>query len=362
LRLIEIDLKKLTHNYNFLRSQLDPKVKMIGVVKANAYGSSINIIAHKLVELGIEALAVAYVDEGIVLKKAGIEVPVLVFYPQVHNFKKVIEYQLEPALYSKRSWLNFKKLVKETQNLDYPVHIKYNTGLNRIGFNPSEIEWVIKEIKENIFHVKSVYSHLAYSEATRPDQKTNFQIELFQKIIDTHNKNSKEKIDFHLLNTSGIFNYPNLHLDYVRTGIGLYGFANQTQWNKKLKPLAVLKTTITQIHNVNKGETVGYNFGWTAKNDTKIAVLPIGHADGISRYYGHGKGWVLINGKKAHMVGNICMDMTMVEIGKINCDEGNEVIIFGTQSRADDLAEESGTISYELLSGLGSRISRKVIQ
>ena len=138
MRLIEIDLKKLTHNYNFLRSQLDPKVKMIGVVKANAYGSSINIIAHKLVELGIEALAVAYVDEGIVLKKAGIEVPVLVFYPQVHNFKKVIEYQLEPALYSKRSWLNFKKLVKETQNLDYPVHIKYNTPELLEGFSSSD--------------------------------------------------------------------------------------------------------------------------------------------------------------------------------------------------------------------------------
>ena len=129
-------------------------------------------------------------------KKAGIEVPVLVFYPQVHNFKKVIEYQLEPALYSKRSWLNFKKLVKESQNLDYPVHIKYNTGLNRIGFNPSEIEWVIKEIKENIFHVKSIYSHLGASEATRPDQKTNFQIELFQKNNHTHKKTRKKKLIF----------------------------------------------------------------------------------------------------------------------------------------------------------------------
>ncbi len=335
---------------------------MIGVVKANAYGSAIDVIANKLVSLGIDALAVAYANEGIILRRAGIQVPVIVFYPQVHNFKKIIQQQLEPALYSKRSWLEFIRIVKETQNSNYPIHIKYNTGLNRIGFNPNDIDWIIAELKNSPIQLKSIYSHLGASEAKRPDQKTDSQIDLFEEIIIKHQKNTTEKIDFHLLNTSGIFNYPNYHLDWVRTGIGLYGFANQLDWNQKLKPIATLKTTITQIHKIRKGVTVGYNCGWTASNDTKIAVIPLGHADGIARHYGHGKGWVLINGKKAPMVGNICMDMTMVEIGQIKCKEGSEVIVFGAKGRADNLAEDSGTISYELLSGLSSRITRKVVE
>tara|TARA_B100001057_G_scaffold411406_1_gene427021 strand:- start:1259 stop:2347 length:1089 start_codon:yes stop_codon:yes gene_type:complete len=359
---LEIDLKKLTHNYKSIRNLLEPRVKMIGVVKANAYGSAIDLIANKLVALGVDALAVAYTNEGAALRKAGIKVPIIIFYPQVHNFKNIIEQKLEPALYSKRSWVEFKKLLKESQSSNYPVHVKYNTGLNRIGFDPKEIDWVIAELKHSPIKLKSIYSHLGATEANRPDQKTNSQIELFKEIISKHKKNTTEKIDFHLLNTSGIFNYPDFHLDWVRTGIGLYGFANHSDWNKKLKPIASLKTTITQIHKISKGVTVGYNCGWTALNDTKIAVIPLGHADGIARHYGHKKGWVLINGKKAPMVGNICMDMTMVEIGEINCEEGDEVVVFGGPGRADLLAEDLGTISYELLSGLGSRITRKVIE
>jgi len=335
---------------------------MIGVVKANAYGSAIDIIANKLVSLGIDALAVAYTNEGVALRRAGIQVPIIVFYPQFQNFKEIIEQKLEPALYSKRSWLEFIRIIKETRNSDYPIHVKYNTGLNRIGFNPNDIDWVIVKLKHSPVQLKSIYTHLGASEARRPDRKTDSQIGLFEEIILKHKKNTIEKIDFHLLNTSGIFNYPDFHLDWVRTGIGLYGFANQLDWNKKLKPIASLKTTITQIHKISKGATVGYNCGWTAPNDTKIAVIPIGHADGIARHYGNGKGWVSINGKKAPMVGNICMDMTMVEIGQIKCKEGSEVIVFGPQGRADDLAEDSGTISYELLSGLSSRILRKVVE
>lgn len=361
MSLLEIDLKKLSYNYHSLRGLINPKTKMIGVVKANAYGSALEVVAQKLVALGIEALAVAYADEGILLRKKGVNIPILVFYPQVQNFKKIIEYDLEPALYNRRSWLEFKKIVVETKQTHYPIHIKYNTGLNRLGFNFQETEWLIEEIKNSPFQVKSIYSHLAASEEERPHKQTDSQTELFKEIIEKHRKHSKA-IDFHLLNTSGIFNYPDFHLDWVRTGIGLYGFANQVDWNKKLEPIARLTTTITQIHKISKGETVGYNCGWTAPDDTKIALLPLGHADGIARHYGHRKGWVLINGTKAPMVGNICMDMTMVEIGEIPCKEGDQVIVFGNKARADDLAEDAGTISYELLSGLSSRISRKVIE
>ena len=361
MSLLEIDLKKLAHNYQCIKGLLGPKAKMIGVVKANAYGSALNEVAHKLEALGIEALAVAYTDEGIALRKSGIKIPILVFYPQVDNFRRIIENQLEPALYSKRSWLTFKKLTLEIQKSNYPVHIKYNTGLNRIGFSPEDIDWVIEEINDCNVWVKSIYSHLGATEAKRPDELTDRQIQLFKEIIEKHRAESQKKTDFHLLNTSGIFNYPEYHLDWVRTGIGLYGYANNPEWNKKLEPIAQLKTTITQIHKIKAGETVGYNCGWTAPSDTKIAVLPLGHADGIARHYGHKKGWVIVNGKKALMVGNICMDMIMVEIGEIPCEEGDSVTVFGTAARADDLAEDAGTISYELLSGLGQRIIRKII-
>ena len=167
-----------------------------------------------------------------------------------------------------------------------------------------------------------------------------------------HNRSSKQKPEYHLLNTSGVFNYPECHLDWVRVGIGLYGFANHPRWNETLQPIAQLKTKITQIHEIKSGETVGYNCGWRATKKTRIAVLPIGHADGFSRQYGHGKGWVLVNGKKAYVVGNVCMDMVMVDIGDIPCNEESEVVVIGSGIRADDLAENAGTISYELLSSL----------
>ena len=362
LNFIEIDLKKLEHNYHAIRSLLNPETKMIGVVKANAYGNEVNSIAEKLVTLGIDALAVAYTEEGIQLRNQGIKARILVFYPQIENFKLLISADLEPALYSKKSWLAFEKNILDQKKTNYPVHIKYNTGLNRIGFNPADSEWVINEIKKDTFKIKSVYSHLGASEENRPNEFSQKQLALFDEIMIHHKKNSKSETDFHLLNTSGIFNYPELHLDWVRCGIGLYGFANQPQWNQKLKPIGKLISTITQIHSIKSGETVGYNCGWTAHENTRIAVLPLGHADGIARHYGQGNGWVSIHGEKAPIVGNICMDMIMVEIKNLPCQEGDEVEIFGTVNTAEAFAEKGNTISYELLSGLGKRIERRILK
>lgn len=360
MTLLEIDLKKLEYNYHSLRKRLNPQTKMIGVVKANAYGSISGSIANKLVELGLEVLAVAYTLEGIQLRQSGIKLPILVFYPQIENFKDIILHNLEPSLYSIRSWEKFVALARAERKSNYPIHIKYNSGLNRIGFRPEKVDWVLKALKNSPFELKSVYSHLAQSESPYPDVVTKQQISVFKQIMQKHNEASEQRPDYHLLNTSGVFNYPQYHLDWVRIGIGLYGFANHLQWNKSLQPIAQLKTSITQIHDIKSGETVGYNSGWKTTKNTRIAVLPIGHADGFSRQYGHGKGWVLINGQNAPVVGNVCMDMVMVEIGDINCREGSEVIIIGAKLRADDLAEKAGTISYELLSGLGNRIPRSL--
>jgi len=358
LTLLEIDLNKLEHNYSSLRKRLNQHSKMIGVVKANAYGSLSGLIAKKLVDLGVEALAVAYTQEALELREDGIEIPLIVFYPQVGSFRDIILNNIEPVLYSKRSWEKFKEVLSEEKKMPYPIHIKYNTGLNRIGFHPDEAVWVLEQLEDFSFNVKSVYSHLAQTEAPKPNEKTENQIFLFEQIMAKHIQASSQRPEFHLLNTSGVFNYPKYHLDWVRIGIGLYGFANQPEWNKTLQPIAQLKTKITQIHQITSGETVGYNCGWKAPKNSRIAVLPIGHADGFSRQYGHGKGWVMINGEKAHIVGNICMDMLMVDIGDIPCNEGSEVVILGAGIRADELAENAGTISYELLTALGNRIPR----
>ena len=358
MTLLEIDLKKLEHNYHALRKRLNPNTKMIGVIKANAYGAAGGAIAEKLVELGTEALAVAYTEEGIQLRKLGIKAPLLVFYPQEERFKDIIRHELEPVIYSKRSWKKFKAAVKEEKKSAYPIHIKYNTGLNRVGFHPDEGDWVLEELKTSFFKVKSIYTHLGQTEAPKPDEQTESQISLFEQIMQKHNRVAKQKPEYHLLNTSGLFNYPEYHLDWVRIGIGLYGFANRRQWNETLQPIAQLKTKITQIHEIKAGETVGYNCGWKATKNTRIAVLPLGHADGFSRQYGHGKGWVMVNGQKAYVVGNVCMDMIMVDIRDIPCSEKSEVVVIGAGARADELAENAGTISYELLSTLGNRISR----
>jgi alanine racemase len=358
LTLLEIDLNKLEHNYSSLRKRLNQHSKMIGVVKANAYGSLSGLIAKKLVDLGVEALAVAYTQEALELREDGIEIPLIVFYPQVGSFRDIILNNIEPVLYSKRSWEKFKEVLSEEKKMPYPIHIKYNTGLNRIGFHPDEAVWVLEQLEDSSFNVKSVYSHLAQTEAPKPNEKTENQIFLFEQIMAKHIQASSQRPEFHLLNTSGVFNYPKYHLDWVRIGIGLYGFANHPEWNKTLQPIAQLKTKITQIHQITSGETVGYNCGWKAPKNSRIAVLPIGHADGFSRQYGHGKGWVMINGEKAHIVGNICMDMLMVDISEIPCNEGSVVEILGSEIRADELAENAGTISYELITALGNRIPR----
>ena len=217
---------------------------------------------------------------------------------------------------------------------------------------------MLEQIKKSSFQVKSVYTHLGQTEAPKPNPETESQISLFEQIMQNHNHVSNQKPDYHLLNTSGVFNYPDYHLDWVRIGLGLYGFANHPEWNDTLRPIAQLKTKITQIHQIKSGETVGYNCGWKATKNTRIAVLPLGHADGFSRQYGHGKGWVMVNGQKAHVVGNVCMDMIMVDIGDIPCNEESEVVVIGKGIRADELAENAGTISYELLAALGNRIPR----
>lgn len=348
----------LTHNYKHIKSLLKSSTALIGVVKANAYGSEAIAIAQHLEKLGIDQLAVAYTAEGVSLKKVGVQCPIMVFYPKYDELETLLEYDLEPVAYSFRILDRLNQLALKTQTTPHPLHLKFNTGLNRLGFLTSEVSKVFSKINPKAFAIKSIYSHLAASEEPRPSAICEAQLAQFSHLKSECQKRLSSSAQFHLLNSSGIFNYPEYHFDAVRCGLALYGFANHPDWDAKLKPIARLTSCILQIHNVAKGASVGYNSGWVAPKAARIATLPLGHADGISRYFGQGRVAVSINGKKAPIVGNVCMDMVMVDVSDIDCVEGDEVEFFGKGNSAQNVAEHGGTIVYELLSNVGPRVER----
>ncbi len=359
---LEINLNYLKDNFEFLKSKTATKTKFLAVVKAFAYGSDAETIAKHLQSLNVDYFAVAYVSEGIKLREAGIETPILVLHPQTVNFKSLIEHCLEPNLYSFRVLNDFITLASDLKLKNYPIHIKFNTGLNRLGFNPNDVNKIIEITnKNNAISVKSIFSHLAASEDLNEKEFTKNQISSFKNIKTKFDSLSIHKPFAHLCNTSGLLNYPKAHFDMVRVGIGLYGFGNSTFINKNLKPIASLKSIISQIHYIKKGETIGYNRAFIAEKNTTIAVIPLGHADGISRQYGNGKGFVFINNKKAFIIGNVCMDIIMVDVTNIECKETDEVIVFNEQYKASILANSVDTISYEIITAISNRIKRKII-
>ena len=356
---LEIDLSALTHNFNYLKSKLQPKTKFLAVVKAFAYGSDSVEIAKHLQKLEVDYFAVAYTKEGVALRDAGITTPILVLHPQAVSFKTLIDRCLEPSIYSAAILNEFIATAEAQSQKNYPVHIKFNTGLNRLGFEENDIETIISKLESTTsIKITSIFSHLAASEDLNELDFTKLQIENFKNIADKFEAQSGFKPWLHLCNTSGILNYPEAHLDMVRSGIGLYGYGNCDAEDKNLKPIASLKSIISQIHTINEGDTVGYNRAHTSKVAERSATIPIGHADGISRIYGNGKGYVFINDQKAPIIGNVCMDMIMVNVTKIDCKEGDEVIIFNSDHKVSELAESAGTISYEILTALSQRIQR----
>ena len=356
---LEINLNHLEHNYNYLRSKLHTKTKFLGVVKAFAYGSDTVKIAQKLEKLGADYLAVAYVNEGIQLRDAGIRIPILVLHPQPINFSKIIERCLEPSLYSPKILREFLEVAKTEKQKDYPIHIKFNTGLNRLGFSENDVDHIIDYLKEKQeIKVTSIFSHLAASEDLDEKEFTKKQLNTFGDIA-TRLGDKLGYMPFkHVLNTSGIINYPEAQYEMVRSGIGLYGYGNDSKVDAKLKPVATLKTVISQIHKIEPGETVGYNRAFASEGYQLTATLPLGHADGIGRIYGNGKTYVTVNGQKALIIGNVCMDMIMIDVTDITCKEGDEVVIFGEYPSAHEFSISAKTISYELLTGISQRVQR----
>ena len=360
---LEINLKALSHNFKYLKSKLTNNQKFLAVVKAFAYGTDAVIVAKHLEALKVDYLAVAYTSEGIALRDQGITTPILVLHPQPSNFNQLIERCLEPNLYSARVLKAFIKAAEKANVIDYPVHIKFNTGLNRLGFWENDVDYIINKLTETkTIRVASIFSHLAASEDLNEKPFTTNQIDSFKATALEFAKKLKYQPVWHICNTSGILNYPEAHFDMVRSGIGLYGFGNSDKENKNLIPIASLRSVISQIHLVEKGESIGYNRAYTSDGYKKIATIPIGHADGLGRQYGNGNGFVWIQNMKAPIVGNVCMDMIMVDITHISCNEGDEVIVFDPTYSAETLAETTGTISYELITSISQRIKRSVIK
>lgn len=358
---LEIDLNALKHNLEYIKSKLDKNTKILAVVKAFGYGTDACEVAKYLEKLKVDYFAVAYTKEGIALRNVGIKTPILVLHPQPINFEILIDNCLEPNLYNKRVLNEFIEIAKKKSKKNYPVHLKFNTGLNRLGFSKKDVDYITDKISEvDQLKVVSLFSHLVASEDINETEFTLSQIKSFKTIAKAFEKNLGYRPLLHMLNTSGILNYPESQFDMVRCGIGLYGFGNDKEYTKHLKLVPALKSVISQIHLVKPNEFVGYNRAFKATKVTKTATIPIGHADGIHRASGNGKGYVTINGKKAPIIGNVCMDMLMVDITNIECNEGDEVIIFDDQKSLIDLAKSINSISYEVLTAISQRVKRVV--
>jgi alanine racemase len=361
--IFEVNMNALANNYYYFRSLVNPNVKLMGMVKANGYGIGAVEVAVCLANCGIEALAVAYADEGVQLREAGISLPILVLEPNVTDFAPLFKHRLEPELFSIRSFKAFAKAAKEfNSEKTFKAHLKLDTGMNRLGFKPSETSELIELLKENSnIEITSIFTHFAASEDESHDTFTQDQINDFEnrcaQIADVLGYSPI----LHAANTGGIQRWKNAQFDMVRLGIGLYGVSAFEEEQKMLRTVGSLKTSIVQIKTVLSNETVGYGRTFTSNQEMKIAVLPIGYADGFRRSLSNGKGKVFINGKVCPVVGRVCMDMTMVDITYLDVREGDEAIIFNEDHSIIDFAADCETITYEVLTSIPQRVKRIIV-
>ncbi len=355
--ILEINLNALVDNLNYYRNKLKPETKMVCMVKASAYGAGSFEIAKTLEDHRIDYLAVAVADEGADLRKAGIQSSIIIMNPEITAFRTMFEYKLEPEVYSMHLLEELIKAAEREGVTNFPIHIKINTGMNRLGFEPTEIPQLIERLhRQSAVIPRSVFSHLVGSDAERFDSFTRNQIETFEKAAAELQSGFTHKILRHICNTAGIERYPGAQFDMVRLGIGLYGIDPFT--NQMLHNVTTLKTTILQIHNVAKEETVGYSRKGVLNRDSRIAAIPIGYADGLNRHLGNGNGYCMVNGEKAPYVGNICMDVCMIDVTDIECQEGDKAIIFGDNLPVTVLSDILDTIPYEILTSVSNRVKR----
>jgi alanine racemase len=355
---LEIDLNAMVNNLKFYRSRLKPGVKVMAMVKAFSYGSGSFEIANVLQYQKVDYLAVAYADEGIALRKAGINLPIMVMSPEPSAFEAILKHKLEPELYSPDILRDFLHYLPE-HTVHYPVHLKVDTGMHRLGFEEPEIDGMLQVLKAgNKLKIKTVFSHLVASDDPAHDDFTKDQVNKFQKIASKISNAVGYDIVKHISNTSAITRHPEAQLDMVRIGIGLYGFDSALTQSRVLQTVARLKTTVTQLRHVNAQETVGYSRRGVMAHDGTIATVKIGYADGYSRRFGNGTGKMLVNGKPAPTIGSICMDMCMLDVTGIDVKNGDEVIVFDENLTISTLSAQIDTIPYEILTNISQRVKR----
>ena len=356
---LEINLNAISHNLNFFRSKLQPSTKMMVMVKAFGYGNGGFEIAKLLEHHQVDYLGVAFADEGIALKTAGIHLPIMVLNPESTSFSAIIQHQLEPEIYSLKGLRSFLKIAEQKNLKDFPIHIKLDTGMHRLGFEKDTIDELVAILKGNtLVCVKSILSHLATSDDLNHQAFVESQIELFENLSSRLMAELNIQPIRHILNTSGISNFAKAQYDMVRLGIGLYGVSNDAEEQKELENVSTLKSVISQIRTIPAGDSVGYGRRFMAEKPTKVATIPIGYADGIARLWGNGVGYVSINHQKATIIGSVCMDMLMVDVTAIDCQEGDAVIIFGESPTVIEMAEKLHTIPYEILTSISQRVKR----
>lgn len=362
---LEINLNALIHNLNIYRSFLNNDTKIMAMVKAFSYGSGSYEIANVLQYHKVDYLAVAYADEGNLLRQNGISLPIMVMNPEESAFEGMLEHRLEPEIYSFRTLKQFAGTVAAYHypKPPYCIHIKLDTGMHRLGFMPEEVDELIETLKNYPqLQVKSIFSHLASADVPEHDEFTREQIRIFDEISYKISREFPYPVLRHILNSSGIARFPEAQFDMVRLGIGLYGIDPGSVIQDQLEPVNTLKTYISQVKKVKAGQTVGYSRKGRATEEKRIATLGIGYADGFPRALGNGIGKILVNGKEAPVIGNVCMDMCMVDITGIDAEEGDEVIIFGKEHPLETLATSLDTIPYEVLTNISQRVKRVYIR
>ncbi|MBK0404373.1 bifunctional UDP-N-acetylmuramoyl-tripeptide:D-alanyl-D-alanine ligase/alanine racemase [Adhaeribacter sp. BT258] len=356
---LEVNLNALVHNLNFYRSKLQPETKIMVMVKAFAYGSGSYEIANILQFHRVDYLAVAYTDEGVLLRENGISLPIMVMNPSADSFAQLLRYHLEPEIYSLSQLRSFLTFIHTDSAPAYHIHLKLDTGMHRLGFTKPDFEELFTLLQtEPRVQVASIFSHLAGADEALHNDFSKQQITSFREMAAEIESKIGYSVTKHILNSAGIVRFPEHHLDMVRLGIGLYGVEATGTEQDALQNVGTLKTTISQIKHIQQGDTVGYSRRGLAETDLEIATLAIGYADGYDRRFGNGNGEVLINGQTAPIIGNVCMDMCMVNVTGLQVSEGDEVVVFGQELPITKLAAKINTIPYELLTNVSPRVKR----
>lgn len=360
--ILEVNLSAVVKNLNYYRSFMKPTTKIVCMVKADAYGAGAVEVAKTLQDHRVDYLAVAVADEGVTLRKNGITSNIMIMNPEMTAFKTMFDYDLEPEVYSFRLLDALVKAARKEGITGYPVHIKLDTGMHRLGFNPqTDMDELIKRLKQqNAIIPRSVFSHFVGSDSDDFDNFSERQFALFKEGSEKLQSAFSHKIIRHMDNSAGIEHFPERQLDMCRLGLGLYGIDSRD--NSVINNVCTLKTTILQIHAVPKEETVGYSRKGKLTRDSLIGAIPIGYADGLNRLLGCGRCYCLVNGKKAPYVGNICMDVAMIDLTDIDCKEGDTVEIFGDDLPVTVLSDVMGTIPYEVLTSISNRVKRVYFQ